>query len=195
MMQICLIALSILLLSAGAAPATQRVVAIGDIHGDFEAFVGILQRARLVDPGGRWSGGNATLVQTGDFLDRGPKARAVMDLLMTLQREANRQSGRVIVLMGNHEAMNVYGDLRYVTDNDYAGFADDKTAARHKSVYASRPPASSSAAKRSMPRVGTGSGFAHCLQSRGSTIPYSCTAESVPIWRVDHRKDQRHHSG
>src|SRR5437016_6524825 len=140
MMQICLIVLSILLFSAGAAPATQRVVAIGDIHGDFDALVGILQRAHLVAPGGRWSGGNATLVQTGDFLDRGPKARAVMDLLMTLQRDANRQSGRVSVLMGNHEAMNIYGDLRYVTDNDYASFADDKISTRHKGVYPSRPP-------------------------------------------------------
>jgi hypothetical protein len=138
--RLALIVISVFLLTAGAAPATQRVVAIGDIHGDFDAFFGILQRTHLVDPGGRWSGGNATLVQTGDFLDRGPKARAVMDLLMTLQREANRQSGHVIVLMGNHEAMNIYGDLRYVTGNDYAGFADDKTAARHKGVYPSRPP-------------------------------------------------------
>src|SRR6266508_4386771 len=64
---------------------SSRVVAIGDIHGDFDAFVGILQRTGLVDPSNRWSGGNATLVQTGDFLDRGPKARAVMDLLMSLQ--------------------------------------------------------------------------------------------------------------
>jgi len=141
--RILLIIVCLLALAAGAAPAgPQRVVAIGDIHGDLDAFVGILQRAHLVDPGRRWSGGNTTLVQTGDFLDRGPKARSVMDLLMTLQREAGRQSGRVIVLMGNHEAMNIYGDLRYVTNSDYAGFApekEDKTAARHKAAYPSQP--------------------------------------------------------
>jgi hypothetical protein len=72
----------------------------------------------------RWSGGHATLVQTGDFLDRGPKARAVADLLMSLQRDAQRQGGRVVVLMGNHEAMNIMGDWRYVTNDDYASFAD-----------------------------------------------------------------------
>jgi hypothetical protein len=93
-----------------------------------------------VDPSRRWSGGNTTLVQTGDFLDRGPKARGVMDLLMTLQRDATRQSGRVIVLMGNHEAMNLYGDLRYVTPDDYASFADDKSGKRQKDAYPSRPP-------------------------------------------------------
>jgi hypothetical protein len=131
-------------LVTAVAAGPQRIVAIGDIHGDLDAFVGILQRAHLVDPSGRWSGGNTTFVQTGDFLDRGPKARGVMDLLMTLQRDATRQSGRVIVLMGNHEAMNIYGDLRYVTDSDYSSFAHDntdaKTAGRHKGAYSSRPP-------------------------------------------------------
>ena len=71
-----------------APPAVRRVVAIGDIHGDLDSFVGILQRTHLVDANGNWSGGNTTLVQTGDFLDRGPKARGAMDLLMNLQREA-----------------------------------------------------------------------------------------------------------
>src|SRR5258706_9260253 len=108
---IALILFAVVSALAGAQGTGQRVVAIGDIHGDFDAFVGILQRARLVDPRNRWSG-NSILVQTGDFLDRGPKARAVMDLLMALQRDAPRQSGRVVVLMGNHEAMNIYGDLR-----------------------------------------------------------------------------------
>src|SRR5437763_17144309 len=112
-----------ILLAVVMPAAAPRVVAIGDIHGDFDAFAGIVQRAQLVDPSLRWAGGNATLVQTGDFLDRGPKARAVMDLLMSLQKDAPRQSGKVIVLMGNHEAMNLYGDLRYVSDKDYASFA------------------------------------------------------------------------
>jgi Calcineurin-like phosphoesterase len=109
---------------------TQRLVAIGDIHGDLDAFVGILQRAQLIDPIKRWSGGHATLVQTGDFLDRGPKARGVMDLLMSLQKDAARQGGRVIVLMGNHEAMNIFGDFRYVTNNDYISFEDERARKR-----------------------------------------------------------------
>jgi len=113
-----------------------RVVAIGDIHGDFDAFVGILQRAQLVDTSRKWSGRNTTLVQTGDLLDRGPKTRAVMDLLMALQKDAPRQGGRVIVLMGNHEAMNIYGDLRYVTANDYAAYTDNRSENRRKSAYA-----------------------------------------------------------
>src|SRR5215468_11188713 len=119
-------------LSLAASAAAERVVAIGDVHGDLDAFVGILQRARLIDPSRRWSGGHTILVQTGDFLDRGPKARGAMDLLMSLQKDAQRQGGRVIVLMGNHEAMNIFGDLRYVTNNDYASFANDGPDARKR---------------------------------------------------------------
>jgi calcineurin-like phosphoesterase family protein len=133
----CLILLTALSLASPAA--TERVVAIGDIHGDFDAFVGILQRAQLIDPGKRWSGGHAVLVQTGDFLDRGPKARDVMDLLMSLQKDAQRQGGRVVVLMGNHEAMNIFGDLRYVSNEDYASFADGGDTRKGKTADTTRP--------------------------------------------------------
>jgi hypothetical protein len=136
--RIALVCLLVLTAEGRQNPAP-RIVAIGDIHGDFDAFTGILQKAHLVDPSNRWSGGNATLVQTGDLLDRGPKARAVMDFLMALQKDAPRQSGRVIVLMGNHEAMNIYGDLRYVTDKDYASFADDRTNTRKPKADPSHP--------------------------------------------------------
>lgn len=134
------VSLLCLLLSVAAPASTARVVAIGDIHGDFDAFTGILQRTHLIDPMLHWSGANATLVQLGDFLDRGPKARQVMDLLMSLQKNAPRQGGRVVVLMGNHEAMNIYGDYRYVTDNDWAAFAQDRGApGRRQTVYPGRP--------------------------------------------------------
>jgi hypothetical protein len=59
---------------------------------------------------------------------------------MALQKDAPRQGGHVIVLMGNHEALNIYGDLRYVTDTDYASFADDNAGARRKKVESSRSP-------------------------------------------------------
>lgn len=128
-------------LSGLAHPARPRIVAIGDIHGEYDGFVGILQRTHLIDPSKRWAGGNTILVQTGDMVDRGPGTRAVMDLLMSLQKDAPRQGGRVVVLMGNHEAMNLYGDLRYVTEKDYAQFAPEhssKTDSSHPAGYFER---------------------------------------------------------
>ncbi|HEY6552872.1 MAG TPA: metallophosphoesterase, partial [Vicinamibacteria bacterium] len=99
-----------------------RVVAVGDIHGDYDQFVTVLRDAGLVDGQLAWSGGRAHLVQTGDRIDRGPDSRKVMDLLMRLEKEAKKASGAVHSLLGNHEAMNVLGDFRYVTPEEFAAF-------------------------------------------------------------------------
>jgi hypothetical protein len=112
-----------------------RIVAIGDIHGDADAFVGLLRRLQLIDEKSAWSGGRTVLVQTGDFTDRGAKVRAAMDLLMALERQAPAAGGRVHVLMGNHEAMNLLGELRDVTDAIYASFADAKSEQRREQAY------------------------------------------------------------
>ncbi len=105
-----------------------RVVAIADIHGAYDAMVRTLNEAGIIDEAGAWSGGDAHLVIVGDILDRGPGSRAAMDHLMRLEEEAPEAGGRVHVLIGNHEAMNLMGDLRYVAGAEYAAFAPDETA-------------------------------------------------------------------
>lgn len=123
-----------LLVSSALAQAPARVVAVGDIHGDYDALVAILQKAGLIDDKLHWIGKNATLVQTGDFLDRGSKCREVMDLLMMLEAEAPRKGGRVVTLMGNHEAMNLIGDLRYA-EASFAEFADSTSEKRRRDAF------------------------------------------------------------
>jgi len=100
----------------------ERIVAIGDVHGDYDAFVSLLRTAKLIDRGTSWSGGMTHLVLPGDYLDRGKNSRKVIDLLMELEPRAQKAGGRVHALLGNHEAMNVYGDLRYVVKADYEAF-------------------------------------------------------------------------
>jgi Calcineurin-like phosphoesterase len=99
-----------------------RVVAVGDVHGAYDKFLSVLRMAGLVDEEARWSGGQAVLVQTGDLLDRGTDARRVLDLLMRLEKEAKKAGGRVVSLLGNHEVMNMLGDLRYVNPEEYETF-------------------------------------------------------------------------
>lgn len=119
------------------APATaQRIVAVGDVHGDYAAYAAILRAARLIDDRDRWIGGNAVFVQTGDVADRGPDSLRIIRSLMRLQREALRAGGRVVALVGNHEAMNVIGDLRYVHPGEYAAFADRDSRRRRDQFYA-----------------------------------------------------------
>lgn len=120
---------------SSSAREAARLVAIADVHGDLDMFVAILQRAGLVDAGMKWSGGAATLVQLGDMIDRGPKSRAVLDFVMALQKDARRANGRVVVLLGNHEVMNLYGDLRYLTPADYASYADADSPRRRDALY------------------------------------------------------------
>jgi len=100
----------------------ERIVAVGDIHGDYDNFMETLRLAGLVNRRGRWSGGTAHLVQTGDIPDRGPDTRKIMDYIDKLAEQAEDDGGRVHRLIGNHEAMNLYGDLRYVTDEEFGAF-------------------------------------------------------------------------
>jgi hypothetical protein len=104
----------------------ERVVAIADIHGAYDAMVATLQNADVLDSESRWVGGSTNLVIVGDILDRGPKSRAAMDLLMRLEGEAESAGGRVHVLIGNHESMILTGDMRYVSDPEFAAFAEDE---------------------------------------------------------------------
>ena len=73
----------------------EKIVAIGDVHGDYDAFARLLQAAGLIDENHDWAGGAAHLVQTGDVLDRGPDSRKVMDLLMKLEDQSRRHGGYV----------------------------------------------------------------------------------------------------
>ena len=127
--------MALLLHLATGVEASARVLAVGDIHGDFDALVAILQKTGIIDDQHRWTGQTATLVQTGDLLDRGPKDLQVMDLLMALEKQAAKSGGRVIVLLGNHEVMNLMGDLRYVAPETYLSFADEESEKRLQEAY------------------------------------------------------------
>ena len=112
------------------------MVAIGDVHGGYDALLRVLEGAGISDASGHWIGGTATLVQVGDLIDRGPDDRRVLELIMGLEEEADRSGGRVISLLGNHEVMNLHGDLRYVSRESFASFADDDWQGRVDAAYA-----------------------------------------------------------
>jgi hypothetical protein len=99
-----------------------RLIAIGDLHGDAAATRAALRLGGAIDDDGRWIGGNLTVVQTGDQLDRGDEEREILDLFTALAASAAAQGGQVIALDGNHEVMNVQGDFRYVTPSGMAAF-------------------------------------------------------------------------
>jgi hypothetical protein len=117
------------------AAELRRVVAVGEVQGAYESLVKTLRAADLVDEQLRWSGGDAILVQTGDFLDDGTRVSDVMDLLMRLQGEAEAAGGRVVVLLGNHEALNILCIRRNVNYETYQDFADANSEVRQAAAY------------------------------------------------------------
>jgi hypothetical protein len=110
----------------------QRLIVIGDIHGNFQLLVDRLRAGRVLQEEKdddeddtniylfpRWKRGeNAIVVQVGDILDRGADELACLALLARLSHEAQQYGGTIIVLLGNHEIMNIGGDFRCVASNE-----------------------------------------------------------------------------
>ena len=82
---------------------TRKLIAVGDVHGQFEGLVKILRRAKMINAAHHWCGGHNRFIQVGDILDRGPFSLKVDALLDQLQQEAAMTGGEVIRLIGNHE--------------------------------------------------------------------------------------------
>lgn len=119
----------VLAASAAAVPAPEaragesRIVVVGEVSGAANAVSALLRQLALVDEAGHWSGGDAVLVQTGDLVDRGEHVRDALDLFIRLQEEAAAAGGRVVVLMGNHELLNILGEFQGVEYAAYQHFA------------------------------------------------------------------------
>ncbi|MBL8143653.1 MAG: metallophosphoesterase [Acidobacteria bacterium] len=123
-------------LGAPAAQAPPRLVVVSDVHGDLGQFVTVLTQAGVIDGARKWTGGTTVVVQTGDVPDRGPDSRKVMDLLMDLEKQARKAGGVVHALLGNHEVMNMVGDLRYVTPEEYASYRSADAERMREQAYA-----------------------------------------------------------
>ena len=116
----------------------ERVVVFADVHGAHTALTKLLVAADVLDDSGHWSGAKSHLVSLGDTLDRGPDSRQVLDLLRRLQPEALAAGGRVHLVLGNHELMNLTGDLRYVSNAEWQAFAGPDDDQRRTDFLKSR---------------------------------------------------------
>jgi hypothetical protein len=146
-------ALTMMLISPAEAQRPQRIIAVGDLHGDLNAWLSIAKAAGVMGPDGHWAGGSTTLVQLGDIADRGPGTLAIIQSLQLLQQEATKTKGSVIVVLGNHEAMNLVGDNRYTTPGEYAAFVDSRSVARREREYAANRKKLEAAALAVNPKV------------------------------------------
>jgi hypothetical protein len=122
--------LSVQLFSGAAAQDdaghVDRVVAFADVHGAYEDLTALLRTVGIVDKDLHWAAGATQAVSLGDLLDRGAGSREVMNLLMRLQEEASAAGGALHVMLGNHEAMNLLGELRDTTPAELQSYVADE---------------------------------------------------------------------
>ncbi|KAH7913548.1 Metallo-dependent phosphatase-like protein [Hygrophoropsis aurantiaca] len=103
-------------------PYTRRIIAVGDLHGDIENAVRVLQMAGVVDADNAWSGNVDVLVQTGDIIDRGDDTIQLFEWFEELREQARDVGGILLTHLGNHEMMNAIGDWRYVYPSEIDTF-------------------------------------------------------------------------
>ena len=114
-------------------PPVRRIIAIGDIHGDFRALIKCLRLAKVVNERWEWIGGDTVVIQLGDQIDSkcrsgncekdevGDELKIIM-FLDKLHEKAKPTNGAVYSLLGNHELMNVMGDLNYNSPENLVSF-------------------------------------------------------------------------
>jgi hypothetical protein len=124
-----------------------RIIAIGDLHGDFKLTKKILRKSKVIDKNNNWIGGNTVVVQVGDQIDRcrpmdgkchhdgetyNDEASdiAILEYMTNLHTKAKKLGGAVYSLLGNHELMNVKGNMNYVSRRgleQFDNYKDPKT--------------------------------------------------------------------
>ena len=114
----------------------ERIIAIGDVHGDYDNFLAVLKDAEVVNRRGKWVAGEAHVVQVGDLPDRGPDTLKIIRFLQKLEKQAVKAGGRLHLLIGNHEHMNITGDLRYVHPGEYKAFKTRNSPRLRDNYYA-----------------------------------------------------------
>lgn len=126
----------------GVFPSVKRIIAIGDIHGDFNALYKALLKANLIKTNGDWDESNrdTIVIQLGDLLDRGGRGyedtdnyKEEIDILqyidhLNTQIKNSKQdlNSAFITLIGNHELMNMLGDFRYVSAKAMEGMGGEE---------------------------------------------------------------------
>jgi hypothetical protein len=96
--------------------AIQKLLIIGDIHGQCDTLKKFLVANQIINDQLQWNFGAGHVVVLGDILDRGNQVTETIWLLYRLEQEAMQQGGKLHIILGNHELMIFKGDTRYIAD-------------------------------------------------------------------------------
>jgi hypothetical protein len=99
----------------------EKLVVVGDIHADYETLIKTLQYAGLINKKLEWTGKKTHLIVIGDLVDGKNRVGdwtndsdiKVIHFLDKLMGSASKTGGKVVILLGNHEFMNMSGNFSY----------------------------------------------------------------------------------
>lgn len=126
-------------------PAKNRIICLGDLHGDYELTLNCLKLANVIDDELNWIAepADTVVVQIGDQVDRcrpdvdnkcdnpdtTPFDEAsdikILEFFTDLHEKAKKKGGAVYSLLGNHEILNVTGNMNYVSYEGIKQFEDE----------------------------------------------------------------------
>ncbi|ORX42561.1 Metallo-dependent phosphatase [Piromyces finnis] len=112
----------------------KRLVAIGDIHGDYNKLISVMRHAKLIDSKDKWIAKNTILVQTGDLIDRGNDIKEILEFLRHLQSQVSKYDSVMYLLLGNHEINNLQGQYQFTSEGDITTFNSMKNREKFFSV-------------------------------------------------------------
>lgn len=93
---------------------------LGDVHGSYDNLINLLQKSKVIDSELKWSAGSSHLLFLGDLFDRGNDVTKVLWFIHGLEEQAEKNGGKVHLLLGNHEIMTMTSDLRYISRKEKA---------------------------------------------------------------------------
>lgn len=124
-------------------PHKNRIIVLGDIHGDYDLLIKMLKMGQVIDDNNNWIGNDTVVIQLGDQIDSERKGVdkglrvsntnyllsndiKILEFMTELHNKALKHDGAVYSLLGNHEILNVQGYFNYVSKNDmYEGRKED----------------------------------------------------------------------
>ncbi len=109
----------------------KKLYILGDLHGDLENAKKALRKVGLINDNNQWIKPNCKLIQMGDQVDAVCRRKEsnicdniqnldveVVYFMEEIARQAELVNSKVVSILGNHEIMNIQGDLRFVSQND-----------------------------------------------------------------------------
>ncbi|NOZ47918.1 MAG: hypothetical protein GXO79_14240 [Chlorobi bacterium] len=94
----------------------EKIFVMGDVHGAYLPMIKLLKYNKVIDNNLNWTFGKGHLVFTGDIFDKGNYVTECLWFIYILEQKAERAGGKVHLVLGTHEFLELNNFNGYLTD-------------------------------------------------------------------------------